>query len=152
MHLLPCFAFATTHFSPIYGFICMAPSHREEGGGWRNAQQQERTYLVLLSMAEKENEHTCELLLCSPTKLSLLQALAPLHPVTQTHRPWELQGWAAFTSSNRQVEQSPCSLHPPAQQPPGKSDALAKSRAPGQARDPSTSVQLCCHQLTASYT
>jgi len=32
-----------------------------------------------------------------PCKTLLLQALAPLHPITQTHRPWVLKGWALLT-------------------------------------------------------
>lgn len=66
-----------------------------------------------------------------PHKTLLLQALAPLYPVTQTHHSWVLQGWAAFTSSNRQVGQSsPYPLHPPAQQPQGsRNDANPKLQA-----------------------
>lgn len=123
MHLPPCFCNNTVlTYLQIYLHGSL-PQGGKAGG---------RTYLALLNMVEKENEHRCELLLCSPTKLSCFKLLLlPLYPVTQTHHSWVLQGWAAFTSSNRQVGQSsPYPLHPPAQQPQGsRNDANPKLQA-----------------------
>lgn len=77
MHLPPCFCNNTVlTYLQIYLHGSL-PQGGKAGG---------RTYLALLNMVEKENEHRCELLLCSPTKLSCFKLLLlytpSLRPIT----------------------------------------------------------------------
>lgn len=102
-HLLHCFC---NKFSPIYRFICMVPSHREgrleEGKGVSKDSPGVDEY--------GRERKQIQVAPSQPHKTHPLQVLIPLHPITQTHCPWMLEGWAAFNSSNRQVGQP--SLHP----------------------------------------
>jgi len=100
--------------------------------GWRKSWQHERTYLVLQRRRTNTDPS------CSFTALQNSPAPSSCSSTPHHSDPSPL-GAEGLGSSDRQVGQSsPYPLHPPAEQQQGsRSDAFARSRAPGQAKDPS---------------
>lgn len=93
-------AFATTQFSPTYWFICIAPSFRkgklEEGmTAWKD----------LAGIVEYGRKGNWTQMWVAPSQSH--RSLP--RPIAQTHCPWVLQGWGAFTASTLPFY----FLHPP---------------------------------------